>query len=256
MSIDPREYSIQMKLKDISTFIPVMSYKGGVGKTTISTLLSLCLADVGYSVGLLDLDFTNPCVHRMLGIDVKKLMPKEEKGILPVEIENIGVMSIAFFTKDNPTPLRGAELNDVFKELLSITAWGKLDFLILDMPPGLSDVSLDVLKYFKRDLYPLIVSSSSRLAIVPTINLFKLMKELKLSPIGVVINGGIGTMSVYREVTETYLREGLEVIGSIEKDEKLEEVIGSPMELRRTLAYASIKKVCFRALSTTKKVAS
>jgi len=81
---DARESIIPRRLEQVSTILPVMSYKGGVGKTTVSSLLSLRFAELGYSVGLLDLDFTNPSAHRILGLNVEHMTLREEKGFSPL----------------------------------------------------------------------------------------------------------------------------------------------------------------------------
>ncbi|MGB9726385.1 MAG: P-loop NTPase [Fervidicoccaceae archaeon] len=250
---DPRVYSISVRIREVSTIIPVMSYKGGVGKSTISALLSLALDEGGYKVGLLDLDFTNPSIHRIFGIDIETATLREEKGVLPLELGNIKVMSVAFFTKDNPLPLRGSELDSVFKELLSITIWGKLDFLVVDMPPGLSDIALDVLKYFREKMRPIIVSASSILSVAPTINLAKMMREIKLNPLGVIINRGVGTEEVYENVLRSIAERGISILGTVEKDGGLDASYGNTLRLRRTRAYSSVKKISESIEASIKK---
>lgn len=240
---DPRAYIIPSRLEQVSFVLPVMSYKGGVGKTTISTLLSLALAEKGLSVGLLDLDFTNPSVHRTMGIDLHSLSLKEERGVWPIELEKIKIMSIAFFTKDNPLPLRGIELDNIFKELLSITIWGKLDFLIIDMPPGLTDLSLDLFKYLKNKIRPLLVSSSSILSITPSINLIKILKELEISPIGIIINLGVGSADVYELIIKALQGKTVKVLGVLDEDKNLEKSYGNITMLKMTKTYLSMERI-------------
>ncbi|MEM0021813.1 MAG: P-loop NTPase [Fervidicoccaceae archaeon] len=247
---DPRDSTIPIRLKEISVILPAVSYKGGVGKTTISSLLALSLADSGASVGLLDLDFTNPSTHLVLGLDLNVAMPREDKGILPVEVEGIKLMTLAFFTKNNPTPLRGKELNEAFKEILSITIWGKLDFLVIDMPPGLSDITLNVLRFMKEKLYPLVISSSSKLSIHPTINLIRMFSEIGILPIALILNEGAGSPKLYSEILDAYQKENIGKIFRIERDDRIENAYGNPDLLRKTTVYAALKQLSRDLLAT------
>jgi len=250
---DARESIIPRRLEQVSTILPIMSYKGGVGKTTVSSLLSLRLAELGYSVGLLDLDFTNPSAHRILGLNVEHITLREEKGVLPADAWGVKLMSLAFFTKENPSPLRGTELNEVFKELLAVTIWGKLDFLIVDMPPGLSDVTLDFMKYMRSKSRALLVSAQSILSIVPTLNLARLAEEAKISVLGVVIDEGVGSPAVSKEVEKAYAERGLRVIATVARDEKLELAYGNLPMLKRSPAYSSVKELADRVLNLLKE---
>ena len=106
----------------------------------VASALALRLKEKGHSVGLLDLDFTSPSSHVILGVE--GLYPEEEYGIIPPMAHGLHYMSITFYSQDKPAPLRGADTSDAIIELLAITLWGNLDYLIVDRPPGIGDATL------------------------------------------------------------------------------------------------------------------
>lgn len=148
IEIDPRTSIIKDRIKDVKNIFLVSGFKGGVGKSLISAVLSLCCSDEGKDVGLFDLDITSSSCHKILGID--ELYPKEDYGLLPVEKYGIKFMSFYFFSKNLPLALRGSSISDAIKELLCVTRWGKLDYLFIDMPPGFYDVAFDVMNLLKN----------------------------------------------------------------------------------------------------------
>jgi len=127
----------------------------------VATILALTLAKGGYKVGLFDLDFTSPSTHLIL--NAPKIPLKEERGIIPPKVHSLEYMSLIYFVGDNPAPLRGVDTSNVLIELLTITMWGKLDFLIIDMPPGIGDAVLDLVRLVKRIEF-FIVTTPSLLA--------------------------------------------------------------------------------------------
>ncbi|WP_457750487.1 ATP-binding protein [Thermococcus sp.] len=184
--IDPREIAINARLEKVKRIIPVVSGKGGVGKSLISTTLALALAGKGYKVGLLDLDFHGASDHVILGFEPKEF-PEEDKGVVPPTVHGIKFMSIAYYTENRPTPLRGKEISDALIELLTITRWDELDYLVIDMPPGLGDQLLDVLRFLKKGEF-LVVATPSKLALNVVEKLIQLLLEEKHSVLGVVEN--------------------------------------------------------------------
>jgi len=113
-----------------------------------STWLSLNLNDRGFKTGLLDLDFTSPSTHVILG--VKDFYPEEEYGIIPPLAHGIRYMSITHYSLDEPAPLRGVDVSNAIIELLAITRWEDLDYLIIDMPPGIGDATLDTIRLIPK----------------------------------------------------------------------------------------------------------
>jgi ATP-binding protein involved in chromosome partitioning len=185
-AIDPREIAINARLEGVKRIIPVVSGKGGVGKSLVSTTLALVLAEKGYKVGLLDLDFHGASDHVILGFEPKEF-PEEDRGVVPPTVHGIKFMTIAYYTEDRPTPLRGKEISDALIELLTITRWDELDYLVIDMPPGLGDQLLDVLRFLKRGEF-LVIATPSKLSLNVVRKLIELLKEEGHKVIGIVEN--------------------------------------------------------------------
>ncbi len=185
-AVDPRIKAIEARLEKVKRIIPVVSGKGGVGKSLISTTLALILAEKGYRVGLLDLDFHGASDHVILGFEPKEF-PEEDRGILPPEIHGVKFMSIIYYSEDRPTPMRGMEISDALIELLAITRWEELDYLIIDMPPGMGDQLLDILRFLRRGEF-LVVATPSKLAISVVRKLLLLLKEQDLKILGIIEN--------------------------------------------------------------------
>ncbi|HSC85797.1 MAG TPA: P-loop NTPase, partial [Polyangiaceae bacterium] len=120
----------------------IMSGKGGVGKSTVSTNLALALKRRGYRVGLLDADMYGPSIPTMLGINGR---PRTEgQRIVPLERFGVKLMSLGFLLDDPKAAVvwRGPMLHGALMQFLGDVNWGELDFLLLDLPPGTGDVAL------------------------------------------------------------------------------------------------------------------
>jgi ATP-binding protein involved in chromosome partitioning len=185
--VDPRITIVNGRLKGIRRIIAVSGGKGGVGKSLFASTFALILAKKGFKVGLFDLDFTSPSTHVILG--VQDLQPKEEKGIIPPRIHGLKYMSIVYYSGNRAAPLRGADVSNALIELLSIVRWGKLDYLILDMPPGIGDATLDLIRLVKSIEF-LIVTTPSQLAFETVKKLAGLLHALKIPVIGIVTSQG------------------------------------------------------------------
>ncbi|MBM3291419.1 ATP-binding protein [Candidatus Bathyarchaeota archaeon] len=234
---DPRLIIIPERFKNVKNIIAVSSGKGGVGKSMISVSLTLALRDKGYSVGLLDLDFTSPSTHLILG--VQGLYPTEEKGITPPITDGIHYMSIVHYSLDNPTPLRGADQSDAIIELLAITRWETLDYLIIDMPPGLGDATLDMLRLIPRINF-LVVSTPSVLAFESVKKLLTLLIEQGI-PIKGVIENMVLTTSIY--IKQEVEKMNLTYLTAIYFDNELEAAIGYPNKLISTQFHNRIVEI-------------
>jgi ATP-binding protein involved in chromosome partitioning len=121
----------------------VMSGKGGVGKSTTATNLALALARSGYRTGLLDADIYGPSIPTMLGVSGRPVST-DGKSIEPLERFGLKLMSIGFLLEDSKAAViwRGPMLHGALQQFLKDVAWGSLDFLVLDLPPGTGDVAL------------------------------------------------------------------------------------------------------------------
>jgi len=236
--MDVRLSVIDKRLSKINRIISVASGKGGVGKSLVASSLALSLVKKGYKVGLLDLDLYGPSSHIILGVDICGF-PEEEKGIIPPIVNGIHFMSVVYFTEDKPSPFRGVDISNIIIELLAITQWGELDYLIIDMPPGTGDETLDVIRLIKRSEF-LVVSTPSKVVMGAVGKLLTILKELKLPVIGVVENLKM-TESNY--VNDIISKMGLSYLNSISFDNNLEDSIGKPDRLLETCFMKDLNKI-------------
>jgi len=236
--MDVRTSVIDKRLSKINHMICVASGKGGVGKSLVASSLALNLVEKGFKVGLLDLDLYGPSSHIILGIK-KQGFPEEDKGILPPKNHNISFMSIVYFTEDKPSAFRGIDISNIIIELLAITQWGKLDYLIIDMPPGIGDETLDVIRLVKKSEF-IVVSTPSKVAIGAVNKLLLMLKELKLPVIGVIENM---KMNESDYVKNNVKKIGLPYLNSIYFDKNLEEAIGKPNRLLKTRFMKDLDKI-------------
>lgn len=133
---------------NISRVIGVMSGKGGVGKSTVSTMLASSLAEAGYKVGILDADITGPSIPRLMGVRGQKMVSNGE-AMLPVMAQNgVKVVSLNLILEeeDKPVVWRGPIITNTVTQFWKDVHWGDLDYLIIDMPPGTGDVALTVMQ--------------------------------------------------------------------------------------------------------------
>lgn len=231
--MDPRIIAINERVKSIRNVIAVVSGKGGVGKSIISTIMALQLSRMGYKVGLLDTDFTSPSTHIIL--NAEELMPKEDRGVIPPEIHGLKYMTITYYTKNNPTPLRGIDVSNALIEILSITRWGDLDYLIIDAPPGISDIILDLLRINWRIKF-IVVATPSKLALETVRKLIKLLEEQGGDIIGIIVNMVMGI------VTTEYRSLGKRVLVEIPFQQDLEDKIGDVEELLESMIGRKVEE--------------
>ena len=240
--IDPRIKAIEERLEKVKRIVPVVSGKGGVGKSLLSATLALVLRDMGYKVGLLDLDFHGASAHVILNAEIFKL-PEEEKGVLPPTVSGIKFMSIVFYSEDKPTPLRGSEISDALLEIMAITRWDELDFLIIDMPPGMGDQFLDLLRFLKRGEF-MVVGTPSPLAVSVVSKLIALLTEQRRKVLGIVENMVRENGLLIRLSEE----KGVEYLGTINFDDELDSSIGNPEKLIKTEFARDVKKIAEKIL--------
>ena len=137
-------------LPGVKNIIGVSSGKGGVGKSTVACNLAVALAQQGYRVGLLDADIFGPSIPKMLGIEDEQLYMEEIDGkklIVPAEKFGVKVLSIGFVVnKEQAVLWRGAMASNALKQLITEANWGELDYFVIDMPPGTSDIHLTLVQ--------------------------------------------------------------------------------------------------------------
>ena len=217
---------IDKRLSNIKRIISVASGKGGVGKSLVASTLALNLSKKGHKVGLLDLDLYGPSSHIILGVKDYKF-PEEEKGIIPPKIDGINFISIVYYTDDKPSPFRGVDISNIIIEILAITQWGDLDYLIIDMPPGIGDETLDVIRLIKKSEF-LIVSTPSKVSMGAVNKLLIILKEINKPIIGIIENM---KMKSSKYVFDSVSDLDLNYLGAIDFDHNLEEAIGNTKKL-------------------------
>jgi ATP-binding protein involved in chromosome partitioning len=137
-------------LPGVKNIVAVSSGKGGVGKSTVSANLAISLARLGYRVGLLDADIFGPSMPKMFNVEDARPYAVHVDGrdlIEPIEQYGVRLLSIGFFVNpDTATLWRGGMASNALKQLIGDANWGELDYLILDTPPGTSDIHLTLLQ--------------------------------------------------------------------------------------------------------------
>ncbi len=234
---DPRLDIIEKRFDNVGKVIAISSGKGGVGKSMVATSLALNLRDKGYKVGLLDLDFTSPATHVILGVN--GLYPEEEYGIIPPLAHNLHYMSITHYSLDEPAPLRGEDVSNAIIELLAITRWGELDYLIIDMPPGIGDATLDTIRLIPK-LEFIVVTTPSVVAYQSVRRLIMLLKDMGISITGVLENMVLKESDYVQSDLEEL---GIDYLGSIDFDDQLEASIGEIDKLSETDFYESVEEI-------------
>ena len=137
-------------LPQVKNIIAVSSGKGGVGKSTVSANLAVALARLGYKVGLLDADIFGPSMPKMFDVEDERPYAERVDGrdlIIPVEKYGVKLLSIGFFVNpDSAVVWRGGMASNALKQLITDADWGDLDYFVLDLPPGTSDIHLTLIQ--------------------------------------------------------------------------------------------------------------
>lgn len=141
---------IEKLLPQVKNIIAVSSGKGGVGKSTVSANLAVALAKLGYKVGLLDADIFGPSIPKMFHLEEERPFAEEVEGrdlIVPIEKYGVKILSIGFFVDPEQATLwRGGMASNALKQLIGDAKWGELDYFLIDLPPGTSDIHLTVVQ--------------------------------------------------------------------------------------------------------------
>jgi ATP-binding protein involved in chromosome partitioning len=225
---DPRRGIIPRRLSEVKRVIAVTGGKGGIGKSVVASVLALVVARSGRRVGLLDGDLTSPTDHVILG--AKDQFPTEEFGLEPPNVSGVSFMSVQYFLRERAAPLRGQEVTDALVEILAVTSWGPLDLLVIDMPPGLGDATLDVVSLLPRAEL-LVVANGSAVVLETVRRMLRLLTELRSPLVGVVENMARGAPGAVAELARA---SGCAFLGSLPTDDTLEAAFGDPDRLIAT----------------------
>ncbi|NNE07046.1 MAG: Mrp/NBP35 family ATP-binding protein [Gemmatimonadetes bacterium] len=174
-------------LPGVRNIIAVASGKGGVGKSTVSANLALSLARAGAAVGLMDADVYGPSMGLMLGAAGRPVMA-DEKTLIPIDAQGIRLMSMAFLSGDDtPVIWRGPMVHGLIQQFLSNVAWGELDYLVIDLPPGTGDAQLTL-----TQLAPLsgsvIVTTPQEVSLIDARKGLRMFQQVNVPVLGVVEN--------------------------------------------------------------------
>ena len=170
----------------IDKIIAVASGKGGVGKSTVAVNLALGLASLGKKVGLLDADIYGPSVPRMMGLSATP--ESDGKKLKPLSAWGLKVMSIGFLAdEDTPMIWRGPMVTSAIRQMMNDVDWGKLDILVVDMPPGTGDTQLTMAQHFTLS-GAVIVSTPQQVALSDARKSIAMLKKTRVPVLGIIEN--------------------------------------------------------------------
>ncbi|MGE5416285.1 MAG: Mrp/NBP35 family ATP-binding protein [Acidobacteriota bacterium] len=176
-------------LNDIKNVIAIMSGKGGVGKSTVTSVLATELNRMGYKVGILDADITGPSIPKAFGIKGGGLQATDFGITPPTSAAGVKVMSVNLFlpNEDDPVIWRGPMLGGVINQFWAETNWHELDYLLIDLPPGTGDVPLTVMQTLPISGI-VIVTSPQELVLMIVKKAVKMANKLQTPILGIVEN--------------------------------------------------------------------
>lgn len=171
----------------IRKIVAVASGKGGVGKSTVASNLAVALKAAGLRVGLCDCDLYGPSVGLMFGTD-EQPMATEQNEIIPIEAHGLKLMSMAFLLSDaSPVIVRGPLATRYVQQFLRQTAWGDLDVLVLDLPPGTGDIQLTIVQTVAVD-GAVVVTTPQEVALLDARKAASMFAKVNVPVLGIVEN--------------------------------------------------------------------
>jgi len=193
-------------IEGVRHIVAVTSGKGGVGKSTVSVNLACALAAMGARVGLLDCDIYGPNVPIMLGLDSKP--EAEGNRLIPISAFGLKVMSMGFLAEgDTPLIWRGPMLHGVIQQFLYQVAWGELDYLIADLPPGTGDVQLSMMQSVPLT-GGLVVTTPQDVALADARKGIMMFKQVEVEVLGLIENMSYFVCPKCSERTEIFSHGG------------------------------------------------
>ncbi len=217
-------------LPGITHVVAIGSGKGGVGKTTVSVNLAIALGKLGYRVGLIDADIYGPNVPTMLGL-TRQPRVLEGNMIEPLTAHGVRFMSIGLLSPgDKPMMMRGPMLHGIIKQFLQQVAWGPLDFLLVDLPPGTGDVVISLVQTVPLS-GAVVVSTGSSVALEDARKALEMFHQVHVEVLGLVENmsqmtlpdGTVIDVFGAGATEQTARQYGLAFLGSVEMDPMVRE---------------------------------
>jgi len=217
-------------IEKVKHFIAVASGKGGVGKTTIAVNLAMALGQEGFQVGLLDADVYGPSIPVMTGISERPDV--ENEMIVPLQKFGLKIMSIGFMLDESqPVIWRGPLVSNVIRQFLDTVMWGKLDYLVVDLPPGTGDPSITIAQSL-RDASIVVVTTPQNVAIADVKKAISMFRKMNTRILGIVENMSYFECSHAEEKIEIFGTGGGEKL-SHEVDVPFLGAIPIDIELRK-----------------------
>ncbi len=193
-------------LPNVRSVLAVASCKGGVGKSTVSANLSVALAGTGATVGLLDADIYGPSIHIMMGVNTPP--PMADGKIVPTSRHGVRFMSIGLIANEQtPVVWRGPLVGQMIQKFMVEVAWGPLDFLVIDLPPGTGDASLTLVSSASVS-GAVIVTTPQDVALEDVRRGVEMFRKLNVPILGVVENMSAFVCPCCGERTEIFGRGG------------------------------------------------
>lgn len=171
------------------TVVAVGSGKGGVGKSTVATCLALALKRAGCRVGLMDADVYGPSIPKLTGVSGTQADVATPDGLKPLDWSGIPLMSIGFLIEQEQAVVwRGPMLHKLVNDFLGRTAWGELDYLIIDMPPGTGDVALSLSQALPGNTGAIVVCTPQEVALLDAVRAIDMLSKVNVPVYGIVEN--------------------------------------------------------------------
>lgn len=216
------------RIPNVKKVIAVSSCKGGVGKSTVSVNLAIALQKMGKKVGILDADIYGPSMPLLLNQKGAKPQATADKKIQPLEAYGMSFISFGLFiNEEDPVIWRGPMLGGVLNQFFFDTEWGKLDYLIIDLPPGTGDTQLSLVQNTEVDGI-VVVSTPQDVAIADTIKGLKMFQQVNIPITGMVEN-----MSYFapEDSDKTYYIFGKDGVKNAAKEQEVPFLGGVPLEM-------------------------
>jgi len=174
-------------MSSIGQIVPVISGKGGVGKSTVAVNLAIALAKTGARVGLIDSDFYGPSIPTLLGGG--QVVPDHEEKLIPPAKYGIKYISLGFFLKhpDDAVIWRGPMFNKALHQMFEDVNWGVVDYMIIDMPPGTGDAQLSLSQMVKL-AGAVVVTTPQEVALADVRKSINMLKKVNVDVLGIVEN--------------------------------------------------------------------
>lgn len=237
--MDPRISLAKMRLDKVGVVILFGSGKGGVGKSLISAAVAHTLSSRGHETAYLDLDIHGPTAPLLFPANPPIRGGRE--GLIPPVSHGVKVMSVGLFLSENPLPLSGRDKPELVLDLLSAVEWGRLNYLVVDLPPGMGDELVLTRRICGEKARLVLLTTNSSLALNVVKRLRRYAEAEKLKTLGVIVN----MLGLFKEEEKIAESLGLRLLGTIsfypelERFQSIKEKLESVEGFRREVENAA-----------------